>query len=140
VKWSAVTGASGYKVYGRSTGAELLMATISSQATVQWVDDGSVTPAGAMPTAQTAGRSPRTSSDATVVSGKPVCIGIFTDDAGGIPANEGVTVFQDTPGLDLAAFSLTGSHPTRVVEGSGTFRAASGTSTVNIGVFLEQDA
>jgi hypothetical protein len=52
VKWAAVTGATTYKVYGRSTGAELLMATVTAP-TLQWVDDGSVTPSGALPTSAT---------------------------------------------------------------------------------------
>jgi hypothetical protein len=52
VKWAAVTGATSYKVYGRSTGAELLMATVAAP-TLQWVDTGSVTPSGALPTSAT---------------------------------------------------------------------------------------
>ena len=52
VKWLAVAGAVTYNVYGRSTGAELLMASVTAP-TVQWVDDGSVTPAGALPTSAT---------------------------------------------------------------------------------------
>ena len=52
VKWAAVTGATAYKVYGRSTGAELFMATVTAP-TLQWVDDGSVTPAGALPASTT---------------------------------------------------------------------------------------
>jgi hypothetical protein len=51
VKWAAVAGATGYKVYGRSTGAELLMATVG--AVLQFIDDGSITPAGALPTSAT---------------------------------------------------------------------------------------
>jgi len=49
VNWGAVTGATSYKVYGRSTGAELLMATVTAPTTT-WTDNGSVTPSGAMPT------------------------------------------------------------------------------------------
>ena len=52
VKWLAVAGATSYKVYGRSTGGELFMATVTAP-TLQWVDDGSVTPAGALPTSAT---------------------------------------------------------------------------------------
>ena len=52
VKWIAVTGAVTYKVYGRTTGGELFMANVTAP-TVQWVDDGSVTPAGALPAATT---------------------------------------------------------------------------------------
>jgi len=48
VKWAAVAGAVKYKIYGRTTGAELYMATVSA-GTLEWVDDGSVTPAGALP-------------------------------------------------------------------------------------------
>jgi len=53
VKWAAVAGATSYKIYGRSTGAELYMATVSAP-TLQWVDTGSVTPSGALPAAATA--------------------------------------------------------------------------------------
>ncbi len=56
VNWARVVGATGYKVYGRSTGAELLMATITDGATLTFVDDGSVTPSGALPTANTTGK------------------------------------------------------------------------------------
>jgi len=49
VTWEEVEGATGYTVYGRTLGGELLMATISGGSTVSWVDDGSVTPSGALP-------------------------------------------------------------------------------------------
>ena len=64
VNWTTILGATGYKVYGRSTGAELLMQTITSGATSSWVDTGSVTPSGAMPTTNT-----------TALSGKDVVAG-----------------------------------------------------------------
>ena len=48
VNWGAVTGATGYKIYGRSTGAELLIATVG--AVLTYLDNGSITPSGAMPT------------------------------------------------------------------------------------------
>lgn len=51
VNWGAITGATGYKIYGRSTGAELLMATVGDVLT--WLDDGSITPAGALPASNT---------------------------------------------------------------------------------------
>ena len=53
VNWVAVTGASGYKVYGRSTGAEQLLATVGAVTT--YLDNGSLTPSGAMPTVNTTG-------------------------------------------------------------------------------------
>jgi hypothetical protein len=55
VNWTAVPGATGYKVYGRTTGAELYMATVSLNSTTTWTDTGSVTPSGALPTANTTG-------------------------------------------------------------------------------------
>ena len=51
VNWAGVPGATGYKVYGRSTGAELLIATVGQIHT--YLDGGAVTPSGAMPVADT---------------------------------------------------------------------------------------
>jgi hypothetical protein len=48
--WSAVTGATGYKVYCRTHNAEQLCTTIGSGATTSWTDTGSATPSGAVPT------------------------------------------------------------------------------------------
>lgn len=53
VKWVGVIGATSYKVYGRSTGAELLIGTVSSNNTNSFVDDCTVTPSGALPAANT---------------------------------------------------------------------------------------
>jgi len=55
VNWTAVTGATGYKVYGRTTGVELLIAAVVGGGTVTYLDGGSITPAGALPTANTSG-------------------------------------------------------------------------------------
>lgn len=45
ISWTRVTGATGYKVYGRSHGGTLtLMTTIGSGDTTSWTDDGTVTP------------------------------------------------------------------------------------------------
>jgi hypothetical protein len=51
VSWGAVVGATGYRIYGRTAGAELLIATVGS--VLSYVDTGSVTPAGALPTGNT---------------------------------------------------------------------------------------
>jgi len=53
VTWTAVTGATGYKVYGRAVGAELLLATVGNVLT--YTDTGAATPAGAMPVANSSG-------------------------------------------------------------------------------------
>jgi hypothetical protein len=55
ITWGKVTGAVSYRIYGRSTGAELYMATVSAP-TLTWTDDGSVTPSGALPTSNTSGK------------------------------------------------------------------------------------
>lgn len=57
VNWLKVNHATGYKVYCRSTGAELLCATITSGDTLTWADDGSVTPSGALPTRDSSGET-----------------------------------------------------------------------------------
>lgn len=50
VTWPIVVNATGYKVYGRTTGAELLLATVASPngTVLTWTDNGSLTPAGAL--------------------------------------------------------------------------------------------
>jgi hypothetical protein len=53
VNWGAVTGATGYKVYGRTQSAELFMIALGNVLT--WTDDGTITPAGPLPTANTTG-------------------------------------------------------------------------------------
>lgn len=61
VAWYPVPGAYAFKVYGRTSGAELLLATVPvSQTTGNshlWVDDGTLTPSGALPTLNTTGNA-----------------------------------------------------------------------------------
>lgn len=47
VNWVAVVGATGYKVYGRTTGAEQLIATVGNVTT--YLDTGAITPSGSLP-------------------------------------------------------------------------------------------
>lgn len=47
IAWTAIENAIGYKVYGRTSGAELLIATLG--AVTSYIDDGSITPSGALP-------------------------------------------------------------------------------------------
>lgn len=54
ITWTAITGATSYKVYGRSTGGELYIATVTAP-TITYTDAGTVTPAGAMPTQNSSG-------------------------------------------------------------------------------------
>lgn len=54
--WAAVANATGYKVYGRSAGTELLIATLGDVLTYD--DTGVVTPAGALPSVNSTGFQP----------------------------------------------------------------------------------
>lgn len=51
-QWSLVPGTVNYKIYGRTTGAELLIATISASNN-SYTDTGSITPSGVLPAANT---------------------------------------------------------------------------------------
>jgi len=53
VNWNKVAGATGYKIYGRTTGAQQLIATVGDVAT--YLDGGSITPAGSLPQENTTG-------------------------------------------------------------------------------------
>lgn len=53
VNWTKITGATGYKIYGRTTGVEQLIATVGDVAT--YLDGGTISPSGAMPTRNTTG-------------------------------------------------------------------------------------
>ncbi|OGT56292.1 MAG: hypothetical protein A3E01_07000 [Gammaproteobacteria bacterium RIFCSPHIGHO2_12_FULL_63_22] len=139
VNWAAVSNATGYKVYGRSTGAELLIATVG--AVLTYIDTGAVTPAGALPVANTTGGGAGVSSDVAVAAAAHVNVGIFTADAAGIPGSQHRKVYQDTPGNDLFIGSLSGQEPVMKLVGPGTFRVvrpvALGASDVVLGVFSE---
>jgi hypothetical protein len=54
ILWDAVAGATGYKVYGRTSGSELLMTTVNSP-TLYYNDTGADTPSGDLPSANTTG-------------------------------------------------------------------------------------
>jgi hypothetical protein len=52
VSWAAQPGAAGFRVYGRTSGGELLMATLGPEV-YTWDDTGAVTPSGALPGSDT---------------------------------------------------------------------------------------
>lgn len=112
VNWLAVTGATGYRVYGRDTGAELLLAEVG--AVLTYVDDGSITPDGALPSANTT--------------------------AGGLPAAAFAIVYEDTPGADNPIAQLTGVRPSLAIAAPGTYRVTRADCSefgLNIGIFSE---
>lgn len=91
----------------------------------------------AQATSLAAAKTAATSTDIVVAAAASVTVGIFTDEAVGIPANEGVVVYMDTPSADVVSFLLSGNDPARVVSGPCTLRAVRRVTTVNIGVFTE---
>jgi hypothetical protein len=138
VKWLEVDGASGYRVYGRATGAQEFMAEVSGGSTLTWDDDGSVTPDGALPAENTTSGQPGTSSDVVVAAGASVNLGIYTDSGQGIPGNEHAKVYMDTPGDDVQVYTLSGNDPVRSFAGPGTFRVVRGVTSIPLGVFSEE--
>ena len=65
VTWNRVIGATGYKIYGRTSGSELLMATTT---TANHFDDtGVITPSGALPSSNTTGYSSTRTSIGTLM-------------------------------------------------------------------------
>jgi hypothetical protein len=54
VNWGAVANALGYKIYGRTTGAELFLAQVPANV-LTFIDTGALTPAGALPSAASGG-------------------------------------------------------------------------------------
>lgn len=75
VNWTAVAGATGYKIYGRTAGGQLFIASVGAVTT--YVDTGAITPAGALPARNTTGMLSETSSDVVVAAGGQATIGIF---------------------------------------------------------------
>lgn len=109
VVWGAVTGATSYKVYGRSTAAELLMATVTAPTTT-WLDNGSVTPSGAMPALGTSG-------NISTVSGL-TARDLTTTAASGAVAMSGVNGSRFCPGETTACITSNGnqlSTPTLII-------------------------
>jgi hypothetical protein len=100
VNWGTVTGATSYKVYGRSTGAELYMATVTAPTTT-WLDAGSVTPSGAIP----ALTSSATISTVSGVTARDVT----TTAASGAVALSGVNGSKFCPGASTACFTSSGT-------------------------------
>lgn len=64
ISWVKVLGATGYKVYGRTSGSELLLAKVT---TTNYLDDtGALTPSGALPSVNTTGYSSTRTSIGTL--------------------------------------------------------------------------
>jgi len=120
--WDAVSGATGYRVYGRSTGAELLIAEVTAPL-VTYTDAGSISPSGALPTVNTArfgqvaepvraGTSTRTSvndnnADTLLLAANPL--------------RKGAVVYNDSAEILYLAFGTVAASTT-----SFTYKVAAG--------------
>lgn len=101
--WYPVPGAYAYRIYGRSSGSELLMATVTLSAINQqqgnlWIDNGSVTPSGALPTTNTTGNAV---VDGSLSVGKTLIAGstpITWNDTAGLILNSALNVVQPNKG------------------------------------------
>lgn len=120
VNWGAVTGATGYKVYGRTVGGEQLLVTLGNVTT--WTDTGSATASGALPTENTTGKGEATSTNVVLAAGAKAHVGLFGDAGSLLPAGVTFAVLQATPGADNLYRQLDASQRSVVIEGPGTFR------------------
>lgn len=137
VKWLEVEGATGYRVYGRATGAQELLAEVEGGDTLTFDDDGSLTPDGALPAANTTAGDPGTSDDVAVAADATAHIGIYTNSGEGIAANDHAKVYMDTPGDDVLVWTLTAQDPVRGFAGPATYRVKRGYTSGPLGVFKE---
>lgn len=114
VNWGTVSGATGYKVYGRTTGAELLIATVGAVTT--YTDTGSITPAGALPSANTTGSGRVKSTSISVPSNSSYTFGIYVD-SGSLKPGQRAVLYVDTPGADTVETELDYSKPHQSIIG-----------------------
>ena len=84
-----------------------------------------------------------TSGDITVAAGSQVTVGVYTDEAGGFPANEVVRFFVKTPSVANREFTLPshnggdGWKYQRVIAGPCTLYGVKDATTRKIGVFKD---
>lgn len=120
VNWTAVPGATGYKVYGRSSGTELLIATVGNVTT--YTDTGSITPAGTLPAANTTGKHEATSTVVTLASGATGTIALAVA-SGNIPRDAVADVVMTATGFaDVPVAQLSHGQAVVQVAGPGVFK------------------
>lgn len=83
-----------------------------------------------------------TSGDITVAPGTQVTVGIYSDEAGGIPAGEVVRFYVNTPSVDNHEFTLPacdgdGWKYQRVITGPCTIYGVKRATTRKVGVFKD---
>lgn len=78
-----------------------------------------------------------TSGDIVVAAGSQVTVGIYTDEAGGIPAGEVVRFYVNTPSVDNHDFTLRQGKLQQVIVGPCTVYGVKGVTTRKIGVYKD---
>lgn len=73
-------------------------------------------------------------SDGAVVVAPGDTLYIHTDSATGIPGNESVAFYFDTPDNDLLAFVLTGKQPWKAIESHASLIGKKAVTTAKIGI------
>lgn len=118
LSWSAVAGATGYNVYGRTNGAELKMTPTPITATT-FTDTGSVTPSGALPSGSSI--STTVTNGGTFEAGTEPILTVTGPAAGPIAISNGA------PAKTVKVNTALGSGETLVVD----FAAGVRTVTIN---------
>lgn len=137
VKWEEVEGATGYRVYGRATGAQELLAEVDGGDTLTWDDDGSLTPDGALPAANTTAGFAAVSDDVTIADGDSVHIGLYVNTGQGLPGQASAMVYMDSPGDDVPVYRLHAGDPVHHFIGPAVLRVRRPDAPFGLGVFKE---
>lgn len=108
INWGPVSGATGYKIYGRTAGAEQLIATVGAVTT--YTDTGASVPVGALPS--------------------------LNSTASGIPAGVVAALYQVTPAADNYVGTFSQADAMKLLIGPGTWRVSRGAGP-SVGVYSE---
>ena len=114
--WPIVLGATGYRIYGRTQGAELLLhfnnnSGGQSRPVCMYLDDGSATPSGALPGSNTTAVALTSPVRTKITTGNAVLNRIAQ--AGGYPFYDAYTFFVDaSTGMYRTGATRDGTHPT----------------------------
>lgn len=115
ITWNPVAGATGYRVFGRTSGAELLIGTNGTSGAgrpaLGFIDDGSVTPSGALPVSNTTAvaYNSTTQNKVTLVNNIVAKLAAQFN----IPLVDMYSLLVDpATGLYKTGYTIDGTHPT----------------------------
>lgn len=126
VAWGAVAGATGYNVYGRTISGELKMTPAPITAT-SFVDTGSVTPSGALPSSNTTATNTNTVNLSWSAVAGATGYNVYGRTNGSelkmTPTPITATTFTDTGSVTPSGALPSGSSVSTTVTNGGTFEA-----------------